>query len=88
MYQRVINPNNAINCEENLRDKQGAARFLGVSVKTLDRWIYEHRGPKFYKVGGVLVRYRDEDLIAFLEACPTGGGSVRRQPESARPTDG
>jgi excisionase family DNA binding protein len=58
----------------NLFDKRAAALYLGLSVKTLDRWINEGRGPKYYKVG-VLVRYRREDLIAFLEACPTGGGS-------------
>jgi excisionase family DNA binding protein len=60
--------------ENNLLNKKEAARFLNVSIKTLDRWIYERRGPKYYKIGA-LVRYRDEDLIAFLEACPTGGGS-------------
>lgn len=60
--------------ETNLRTKKEAARFLKVSVKTLDRWIYERRGPKYYKVG-CLVRYRDEDLMAFLDTCPTGGGS-------------
>jgi predicted DNA-binding transcriptional regulator AlpA len=59
--------------ESNLLTKKEAARFLSVSIKTLDRWIYERRGPKYYKVGGVLVRYRIKDLIAFLEACPTGG---------------
>jgi predicted DNA-binding transcriptional regulator AlpA len=73
----------------NLLDKEAVARFLQVSVKTLDRWIYEHRGPKCYKVGGVLVRYRYEDLIAFLEACPTGGGAaIQPAAESARLIDG
>jgi excisionase family DNA binding protein len=61
--------------ESNLLTKKEAARFLNVSIKTLDRWIYERRGPRYYKIGA-LVRYRDEDLIAFLEACPTGGGSA------------
>jgi len=56
----------------NLLTKKEAAVFLRVSVKTLDRWICQRRGPKYYKVG-CLVRYREEDLIAFLEACPTGG---------------
>ena len=58
--------------EANLLTKKEAARFLNVSIKTLDRWIYERRGPKYYKVGA-LVRYRNSDLVAFLEACPTGG---------------
>jgi excisionase family DNA binding protein len=64
----------ATRTETDLRTKKEAARFLNVSVKTLDRWIYEKRGPKYYKVG-CLVRYRNEDLIAFLDTCPTGGGS-------------
>lgn len=59
--------------EAKLLTKKEAARFLNVSIKTLDRWIYERRGPKYYKVGA-LVRYRNSDLVAFLEACPTGGG--------------
>ena len=59
--------------EIDLLTKKETSRFLSISIKTLDRWIYERRGPKYYKVGGVLVRYRNKDLIAFLEACPTGG---------------
>jgi len=65
--------------EIDLLTKKETSRFLSISIKTLDRWIYERRGPKYYKVGA-LVRYRREDLIAFLEACPTGGsGSFNRQ---------
>ena len=58
--------------EGELLTKKGAARFLNVSVKTLDRWIYIHRGPKYFKVGGTLVRYRHSDLVAFMEEGPTG----------------
>jgi excisionase family DNA binding protein len=54
--------------------KKEASIFLKVSIQTLNRWMAQDRGPKYYKVG-VLVRYRKTDLAAFLEKCPTGGGS-------------
>ena len=59
-----------------LRDKRAAARYLDVSEKTLNDWIYQGKGPRFIKVGGKLVRYRPEDLEAFLESCPSGGGTA------------
>jgi excisionase family DNA binding protein len=62
--------------ETYLRDKRAAARYLNVSEKTLNDWIYQRRGPRFIKVGGKLVRYRPEDLAAFLESCPSGGGAA------------
>lgn len=57
--------------------KKEASVFLNVSIQTLNRWMAAGQGPKYYKVGA-LVRYREPDLAAFLEACPTGGGSSVR----------
>jgi hypothetical protein len=49
-----------------------------VSVASLRRCRLERRGPQFIKVGS-LVRYRPEDLEAWLAALPTGGsGSAER----------
>lgn len=42
-----------------------AERF-GLSVHTLRKWRWAGRGPRFLKVGGRAVRYREEDLTAFL----------------------
>jgi predicted transcriptional regulator len=44
-----------------------AARVLGVTEAALSRFRYEHRGPVFVRVGK-LVRYREADLAAWLEA--------------------
>lgn len=43
-----------------------AAEYLGIKIQTLANWRVEGRGPKFYRVGR-LVRYRIEDLEAWIE---------------------
>jgi predicted DNA-binding transcriptional regulator AlpA len=49
------------------------AAFLGVTEATLADWRYRGRhGPAFVKVGR-LVRYRLEDLDAWLDAQRTAG---------------
>ena len=60
---------------EALWDKRATARYLGVSVKTIDRWLSENRGPKGLKVG-VQVRFRPDDVQIFLESCATVGGGA------------
>jgi excisionase family DNA binding protein len=62
--------------EENLQpdplwDKRLAARYLRISVQTLDRWRTEGRGPKWLKVGSQ-VRYRATDVEAYLAECVGG----------------
>ncbi len=44
-----------------------AAHVLGLSVKTLRRWRWAGKGPRFVKVGAA-VRYDPADLTAFIEA--------------------
>ena len=44
-----------------------AARILGLSVKTLRRWRWAGRGPRFLKLGAA-VRYDPADLAAYIEA--------------------
>ena len=46
--------------------------MLKVSLACLRRWRLERRGPRFIKVGA-LVRYRSEDVEAWLNAQPSGG---------------
>jgi hypothetical protein len=54
-----------------------AARVIGVSVHTLRKWRGMRRGPAFLKFRGAArkgrgnagrVVYREEDLLAFLDA--------------------
>ena len=52
---------------ENLKTKKELARYLGVSVGTIDRWVSTRiGGPAFIKVGNQ-VRFRPEDITEYLE---------------------
>ncbi|HVZ99145.1 MAG TPA: helix-turn-helix domain-containing protein [Caulobacterales bacterium] len=55
-------------------DTAGAARFLGVSPQTLEKWrcYRPEDGPAFMKIGRV-VRYRRSDLLDFMAARVVGG---------------
>ncbi|BAH74966.1 helix-turn-helix transcriptional regulator [Solidesulfovibrio magneticus] len=44
-----------------------AAEYLGVSPGTLEVWRCKGRGPRYYKLGKVVV-YDPTDLDAFREA--------------------
>jgi predicted DNA-binding transcriptional regulator AlpA len=55
-----------------LNEKEVAER-LKVSLAALRRWRYEGRGPHYVKLAGVAVRYRAEDLDAWINSCPSGG---------------
>ena len=46
----------------------GAAKVLGVSVRTLEKWRSEGGGPKFVKMSHRCVRYRMCDLQEFQES--------------------
>jgi hypothetical protein len=48
-----------------LMDGEAAARELGVSRRSLERWRLEERGPAWVRVGK-LCMYRREDLEAFI----------------------
>ncbi len=49
------------------------ARVTGLSVASVRRWRLFKQGPKYMKIGAS-VRYRAEDVRAWLETRPTGGG--------------
>ncbi len=50
-----------------LVNETAAAMILALSVKTLRRWRWAGKGPRFVKVGAA-VRYDPADLTAFIEA--------------------
>jgi hypothetical protein len=58
-----------------LYDERAAARIISCSVALLRKWRLFREGPNYVKVGR-LVRYRQEDLAAFLDShrVVTGGG--------------
>jgi len=51
---------------QRLLDKSEAAKYLGLSVRTVDYYIQKRLLP-FYKIGGKTVRFRLSDLDAALE---------------------
>jgi excisionase family DNA binding protein len=63
------------NTDTYLKNKEYVAKFLGVSIGTIDRMVMTRTGPRFVKVGN-LVRFRPEDLAIFVEANSRGGQSV------------
>ena len=48
-------------------NEHGAAEYLNISVKTLQKWRGTGDGPRFAKLGAA-VRYRLADLEQFLDA--------------------
>lgn len=56
-----------------------AARRLGLSVKTLRRWRWAGKGPRFLKIGAA-VRYDPADLQGFIEAGRRTSTSDRGEP--------
>ena len=58
---------------ETLVNERAVAAFLGVSIRTVQGWRQNHRGPRYVKLGaGKTVRYRHEDLIAWTRRCTMG----------------
>ena len=45
-----------------------AAKYVGISEAALRLWRSEGRGPRHFKAGEKLVRYRRIDLDAWIEA--------------------
>jgi len=50
------------------------ARILGVATATARRWRLTGKGPRYRKLSGA-VRYFAEDIEAYIQGAPSGGGS-------------
>jgi predicted DNA-binding transcriptional regulator AlpA len=53
---------------ENVLTEAKAARYLGISGAALRLWRSEGKGPRYFKAGEKLVRYRRTDLDSWIEA--------------------
>ncbi len=62
------------NTLEELLTEHDVARITGLSVASCRRWRLLRLGPKYLKIGAA-VRYRPEDIAAWLESRPSGGGT-------------
>ncbi len=60
------------NAIENLLNEHDVARVTGLSVASVRRWRLLRQGPKYLKIGAA-VRYKPEDISAWLESRPGGG---------------
>lgn len=45
-----------------------AAKYVGISEAALRLWRAEGKGPRYFRAGEKLVRYRRADLDAWIEA--------------------
>ena len=63
----------ANNSIETLLNEHDVSRITGLSVASVRRWRLLRQGPKYLKIGAA-VRYRTEDIRAWLESRPAGGG--------------
>jgi hypothetical protein len=66
-----------------LLTEHDVSKQLRVSLGSLRRWRMIRQGPPFLKVGP-LVRYRSEDVEAWLSAQPTGGEQSKRKAATDR----
>lgn len=48
--------------------EQEAADFLSYAPKTLREWRHLKKGPRYIRVDGFTIRYREADLIAWMES--------------------
>ena len=55
-----------------LLNERDVARVTGLSLASIRRWRVHSQGPRYIKIGAA-VRYRPEDVAAWLESRPTGG---------------
>jgi len=55
-----------------LATRPQVARYTQTSVPTLARWAAENRGPRFLRLGPGAVRYRREDVLAWIAELASG----------------
>lgn len=56
---------------ENLLNKKQVAELLNISVKTLDLWVVQNKGPRHLKIGR-LVRFTRSDVENFIQKLSEG----------------
>lgn len=66
-----------------LLDEHDVARITGMSVASVRRWRLRRVGPKYLKIGAA-VRYRPDDVAAWIDSRPAGGGETAPRTEGAR----
>lgn len=63
---------------EALLNERDVARITGLSLASVRRWRLLRTGPRYLKLSSA-VRYRPQDVKAWLESRPTGGGHMTEE---------
>jgi len=71
----MVVPNNKLDA---LLNEHDVARITGLSVASVRRWRLLRQGPAYLKIGSA-VRYKREDVAAWLETRPRGGEQLLPQ---------
>jgi len=56
----------AVTEKAELINEQEAARMLSLATSTLRAWRFQGRGPAYFRIGGKAIRYRVQDVEAYL----------------------
>ncbi len=67
MIEAIIQKNPIQNDPEQLMNEHRAAELLGYSIRALQVWRMNGKGPKFIKVSARSIRYRRRDLIDWID---------------------
>jgi len=59
---------NNFNDNPKLMNEKEVAELLNIKVRTLQAWRCQNRGLKYIKLGGGAVRYKPEDIQAFIDS--------------------
>lgn len=51
-----------------LLDTVKASDFIGMRPQTLENWRLNKKGPEYLRIGQKAIRYRQSDLVKFMEA--------------------
>lgn len=53
------------------------AEFLGVSVRTVEDWRFDRKGPSHIRLGPRTVRYRSDEVLEWLAGADADGAARR-----------
>lgn len=69
------NVNQAVGLSSLLNEKD-VSHITGLSLASVRRWRLLRQGPRYIKIGAA-VRYRPQDVVAWLASRPAGGSDLR-----------
>ncbi len=74
--------------QQNVLTAVQAARYIGVSQAVLRFWRSRGEGPRFFRAGEKLVRYRRVDLDSWIESRLSGPDASPPREQSNKPKHG